>query len=57
MIVDGATSTPRSCIISTEIPVADSIFAVPADTEQDDLNGKTPTLEHDPSYRPSPLAA
>ena len=28
-----------------------------ADTEQDDLNGKTPTLEDDPSSRPRPLAA
>ena len=39
-----------------QIPVADAVFAVPADTEQDDLDGKAPALEHDPSYRHRPIS-
>ncbi len=31
------------------IPIPDAVLAVPADTKQNDLNGKAPTLEHDPS--------
>jgi hypothetical protein len=38
-----------------EIPIADAVLAVPANTKQDDLNGEAPTLEHDPSYRLEPM--
>jgi hypothetical protein len=34
-----------------EIPIADAVLAIPANTKQDDLNGKAPTLEHSSSYR------
>ncbi len=34
-----------------KIAIADPVLAVPANTHQDDLNGKAPTLEHHPSYR------
>jgi hypothetical protein len=39
MIVDGSTSTLRSCIILHKTSIADPVLAVPADTEQNDLNG------------------
>ncbi len=55
MIVDELTSTPRSCIISTKIPLTSAVLAVPAYTKQDDLNAKAPALEQDSSNASSPF--
>jgi hypothetical protein len=41
----------------SQIAIGNAVLAVPANTKHDDLNGKAPTLEDDPSYRPGPALA
>jgi len=53
MIVDGSTSTPRSCIIFVRSRYEIPYLAVPPNTYQDDLDREATTPKHEPIVEPT----